>query len=53
MTLTTGGWTIMLLSVGGVTTLFIWCIFRVLFHKPKPPAEHLHGLNIDTRDTDS
>lgn len=30
MTMTTGGWINMLLSVGFVTVLFVWCIFRVL-----------------------
>lgn len=42
----------MALSVGAVTSLFCWCIYRVLFHTPKPPVEHLHGLDIDTKDTD-
>ncbi len=38
----------MLLSVGTVTLLFGWCLYRVLAEKP--PVEHLHGLNIDTHD---
>lgn len=49
---TTGGWIIMFISVGGVVSLFLWCIIRVLVHKPAPPVEHMHGLDIDTRDTD-
>jgi len=37
----------MVLSVGFVTTLFVWCIWRVLTQKP----EHLHGIeDIDTKD---
>jgi hypothetical protein len=49
--MTTAGWIIMLSSVGTVTGLFSWCLYRVLSHKP--PIEHLHGLNIDTRDIES
>jgi hypothetical protein len=48
--MTTGGWINMIVSVGVVTTLFGWCIFRVLFGKPK--AKHLHGMDIDTKDHD-
>jgi hypothetical protein len=52
-TLTPWGWTIMLLSVGSVTLLFVWCVYRVLFHKPRTPTEHMHGMeDIDTRDKD-
>jgi len=28
--MTTGGWIVMLLSVGGTTGFFVWCIRRVL-----------------------
>jgi hypothetical protein len=28
--LTAGGWTVMLLSVGFVTSLLLWCVSRVL-----------------------
>lgn len=28
--MTTGGWIIMLVSVGTVTTLFSWCLYKVL-----------------------
>ena len=49
--MTLGGWITLILSVGFVTTLFIWCIGRVLWGRPRPPMEHLHGLeDIDTRD---
>lgn len=41
----------MIFSVGFVTVLFLWCIFKVVFGKP--PLEHLHGLeDIDTKDED-
>lgn len=46
--MTTSGWIIMFLSVGSVSGLFGWCLYRVLAHKP--PVEKLHGLNIDTQD---
>ena len=32
--MTTGGWITMILSVGAVVSLFIWCIYRVLTHNP-------------------
>jgi hypothetical protein len=45
--MTTGGWITMLLSVGFVTVLFVWCIIQVMTRKP----EHLHGIeDIDTKD---
>ena len=37
----TGGWIIMVLSVGGVTCLLSWCIYKV-FAIPKS-VEHLHS----------
>jgi hypothetical protein len=47
--MTIGGWITLIISVGFVTSLFTWCIFRVLF--AKPPLDRLHGLeDIDTRD---
>ena len=50
-TLTTPGWIIMLGSVGTVTAVFIWCLYRVL--SPKTPPEHLHGIDdIETGDTE-
>lgn len=46
--MTTAGWIIMLLSVGGVTVLFAWCLYRVL---TSAPAEKLHGIDdIETPD---
>ncbi|HEY5551538.1 MAG TPA: hypothetical protein VIK52_06605 [Opitutaceae bacterium] len=32
--MTTGGWITMLLSVGFVVVLFLWCIIKVLTAKP-------------------
>lgn len=46
--MTTAGWLIMLISVGAVSLLFGWCLFRVLFRRP--PLDHLHGLNIEPPD---
>ena len=36
--MTTGGWITMILSVGFVTCLFIYCVYRVLFG-PGPDQE--------------
>lgn len=38
--MTTGGWINMLLSVGFVTTLFIYCIFRVM-RGPQDTDHHM------------
>lgn len=49
----TGGWLLMFISVGGVVTLFVWCLWQVLFATTTDTPEHLHGgLDIDTKDTD-
>ena len=49
----TGGWIMMILSVGTVVTLFVWCLWQVLFRSSPDTPEHLHGgLDIDTKDTD-
>ena len=47
--MTAGGWFMMLVSVCSVTTLFVICLYKVLTGGPAP--EHLHGLDIDTKDT--
>ncbi len=39
--MTVGGWLVMLGSVGAVTTLFIWCVHRVLTTPGE--TEKLHG----------
>jgi hypothetical protein len=43
--MTTSGWIIMLLSVGGTTGFFVWCIRRVL--GPPGRTDKLHGV-LDT-----
>lgn len=40
--MTPGGWIIMLLSVGGVVALFVWCVYKVLTTPEE--TEHLHGF---------
>lgn len=51
--MTLGGWINMLLSVGFVTTLFVYCIVRVL---KGPGAKHEHELAhvepVDEREAD-
>ncbi len=37
--MTTGGWIDLLLSVGFVTVLFVWCVGKVLFGKPRGPED--------------
>ena len=52
MTLTLGGWIVMLLSVGSVLALVSFCLTRVLSLPPVEIEQHLKGpLEIDTRDT--
>ena len=47
-----GGWIMMLLSVGSVVALFVWCLWQVLFRAGPDTREHLHGgLDIDTQDS--
>ena len=47
--MTTVGWIIMVSSVGGVTALFAWSLYRVLV--TAPPANKLHGIeDIETPD---
>jgi hypothetical protein len=44
----TGGWIIMSLSVGTVSVLFTWCIWKVLTTPGE--TEHMHGFEIETPD---
>ncbi len=46
--MTFGGWIVMLSSVGWVTALFTWCIFKVL----TTPSEtkKIHGFEMETPD---
>lgn len=43
--MTLGGWIVMLLSVGGTTLFFLWCISRVL--RPPDKTNKMHGV-LDT-----
>ena len=47
--MTTGGWIAMLLSVGAVTTLLAWCLWKVL--STPGETEHLTGPLDETPDT--
>jgi len=46
--MTTGGWLIMIASIGAVTVLFGWCIWKVIATPNE--AERLHGFEIETPD---
>ena len=51
--MTSGGWAVMMVSVGSVLALAGFCMVRVLT-LPPVEDEHLKGeLQIDTGDTDS
>jgi hypothetical protein len=46
-----GGWVVMLLSVGGMTTLLSWCVYKVL--STPGSTEHLHTqADIETPDVE-
>ncbi len=48
--MTPGGWFVMTISVGGMTSLLVWCIYRVL--ATPGSTEHLHSqADIETPDT--
>lgn len=40
--MTAAGWLIMILSVGSVTSLLIWCLYKVLITPNE--TEHIHGF---------
>lgn len=46
--MTPGGWIVMALSVGSVTWLFLWCLWKV-FHTPDE-TEKMHGFSFETPD---
>lgn len=46
--MTTYGWLVMLVSVGAVAALFVWCIYKVLSSPIDP--EGLHGFEDETPD---
>lgn len=43
--MTTGGFIIMIISVGTVSLLFVWCIWKVL--STPGESEHIHGYEGD------
>ncbi len=49
--MTLGGIIIMVCSVTVVTTLFIWCVYKVLT-APENPSPKMHGFEQETPDTD-
>lgn len=44
--MTSGGWIILIMSIGTVSILFFWCIFKLL-SIPKE-TKHLHDLEPKT-----
>ena len=46
--MTIGGIIIMTLSIGSVTSLFCWCIWKVLTTEGE--EDKVHGFEIDTPD---
>jgi len=47
--MTTGGWFVMLVAVGGMTSLLVWCIFRVM--REPQATQKLHSqADIDPHD---
>jgi hypothetical protein len=46
--MTTAGAIIMLVSVGTVTSLFSWCVWKVL--TTPSASEHVHAVELDTPD---
>ncbi len=49
--MTTGGWIVMILSVGTVSTVFFWCLWKVL--STPDESEKLHGFSFETPDEKS
>ena len=49
--MTTGGWLTMIFSVGFVTVLFAYCVWRVLScHKPDHDLGHIEPVHDDQVD---
>lgn len=46
--MTLAGWIVMLASVGGVTALFAWSIWKVV--STKGETEHIHGFEVEPTD---
>lgn len=49
--MTTAGWINLVLSVGSVTVLFVWCVYRVLT-APKPDGQLAHVEPVEDKDAD-
>jgi putative flippase GtrA len=49
--MTAMGWLIMFISVGTVTTLLVWCIYKVLTTPEE--TEHIHGFEQETPDAET
>jgi hypothetical protein len=47
--MTSSGWIIMILSIGLVSTLLAWCVYKV-FTIPQE-SEHVHGFEQEPPDT--
>ena len=46
--MTSGGWINMIISVGSVTALFAWCVYKVATTPEK--VEKLHGFEFEPPD---
>lgn len=47
--MTAGGWIMMLLAIGGMTGLLVWCVWKVM--STPGSTEHLHSpVDIDPHD---
>lgn len=49
--MTVGGWITMLLSVGSVVSLFVWCIIKVVTSPGE--SESMHGFEFETPDKEA
>lgn len=49
--MTAAGWLIMVLSVGCVCALLVWCVYKVLSIPDE--TEHVHGFEQETPDNES
>ena len=49
--MTIGGWVTMILSVGFVTALFVWCVYRVLRSHTSPDRlAHVEPMSEEESD---
>ncbi len=48
--MTVGGWLVLIFSVGSVTSLFGWCVYKVLT-TPKE-TDKVHGFDLHPPDAD-